>query len=262
MPEATEAMMNALLVVLALLGLLLPPSYSVRLALVGLVALLSLPIYSNRPPEEGAGYALGLVFIFSGFLIFIGAIMLGLIARGLWYLIHRGRGSEAEPSPPPPAVDVGLIAIAMFPVAGLVALWLGNALSGSAAPLAVHLTLFAGLAAVAVFSRSLPPLAHGAALGLALWLALIVGDSLRLETQVRADLARLRTDVERACLALGPDRLHLDQVSPLMALTAPKPILLLHGNAGNERVLRWSFRYHGFVRTHINPDVVPCWSPP
>lgn len=219
--------MEALLV-LPLLGLLLPARYSLRLGGLGIVALMAVAVYGNTPYDPGAGHGLGLAIIGLFVALFFGAIGAGLIARGIW---HARRGNPVGPADlaVPPLVEELLIGIAMVVPAGIAAMVLGNVLSGHAQPLAVHLVLLAGLAALAaVAGLRMRGLLRGAVLGLSLWLAAIVADSMRLERQLMSNLQRN----VGFCLAIGPDRLPLDEVPPLMGLTAPKPILLVRRAPG------------------------------
>lgn len=245
--------MKALLI-LPLAGLLLPPRFALRLGGLGIVALLGLLVFGNTPYNPGAGHGLGLALIGFFVVLFFGAIIAGLIARGLW---HAWRGTPIGPGDiaVPPALDQMLVGLAMAVPAGLAALALGQALSGHAGPLAVHLGLLAGLAALAVGSAfAARGMVRAAGLGLSLWLAVIVADSMRLERQLRADLPQDRA----YCLAIGPDRLPPERLPPLMGLTAPKPIHLQIADPGHPRFLRWSFRWHGFVPGGLNPRDVPC----
>ncbi len=246
--------MEALLI-LPLAGMILPARYALRLGGLGGIALLALGAYGNTPYDPGVGHGLGTAMIFMGFVLLFGGIAAGLVVRWGWHLWRR-TALDLAGLAAPPLVDDLLAGLAMVVPAGLVAVMVGSALSGNLHPLAVHLGIFAFLAAVALASGvRLRGLARAAVLGLSLWLAVIVADSMCLERQLLADAARILPDQPR-CLAIGPQRLSMDQARPLMGLTTPKPILLRA--ADGNRVLRWSFRYHGFVKTGIDPQDVPC----
>lgn len=218
--------MLPLLLLLSLIGLFLPPRFALRIGGVGVILALSILVYFNTPYDPGAGHALGVAMLGSAFALFFGAILLGLVVRGVWAL----RAGPAQPIEYDcRRLDQLLAAFAMVVPAGVIAMALGNRLSGGGHPLGVHLALLAGLAGTAVFAlMRTGGLSRAALIGLALWLALITADSLRLDGQLRADLARVSQDTQ-SCLAIGPNAMPLDRAPPLMGLTAPKPILLLVG---------------------------------
>lgn len=248
--------MGALLI-LPLTGLFLPARYALRLGALGIIALLALGVYGNTPSNPGVGHGYGVAMIFVFSVLFFGAIALGLIARGVW---HGWRGAPLDPVDlaVPAFVDWLLLGLAMVVPAGLVGLTLGRGLSGAAHPLLVHLALLAALAAAALGAAvTIPGLARAAVLGLSLWLAVIVVDSMRLEGQVLADAARRAPDLPH-CLAVGQLGLPPDPDVPLMGLTAPKPIILQIADPSGPRLLRWSFRYHGFVKGGISAADVRC----
>lgn len=248
--------------ILPALGLVLPPRYALRLAALGVIAIVAFAVYGNTTYDPGAGHAIGVVILGGFAALYFGAILAGLGARWLWHLWRGapdgpGKWSFADLSVPP-AVDQFLAGLTMLVPAGLVALALGTALAGSSHPLLVHLGLLAAclsLGGIAVVL--LQGMARAAAIGLALWMAIIVSDSMRLEGQVIADAARQAGSLPM-CLAIGPDGLGPDQLPPLMGLTAPKPILLRVGDTEPPRLLRWSFRWHGFVRGGIRDQDVRC----
>ena len=245
---------------LALLGLLLPPRFSVRLGLASIILGLIVWLYSNTPYDHGAGHGLAMAMIFWAFAVFLGAIFAGSVAWGLWATISRP-SEPVQDDGLGPILDQLLVALFMALPAGLIALTLGNLFAGSAHPLLVHVALLASLAGTAAIAlRWTSGAGRTALLGLAVWLGLITGDSLRLEGQLRAELANYAHG-QTICLAIGPDALPLESVPRPMGLTAPKPILLVTGASDLRKVQRWSFRYHGFVRTGINPTTIPCPSP-
>ena len=248
--------MEALLI-LPIAGLLLPARYALRLGALGLTTLLAIGIYDNTPLNPGAGQGLGLAMIFMFFVLFFGAITLGLVVRAIW---GAWRSVALDPADlaVPALVDALLVGLAMVVPAGMFALALGNALSGNVHPLAVHLGLLATMAATSLASVfTLPGLARAAVLGLSLRLAVIVVDSMRLERQVLADVTRPLPDQPR-CLAVGPQGLPPDHAVPLMGLTAPKPIILQIADPSGPQFLRWSFRWHGFVEGGISAADVRC----
>lgn len=249
------------LLILPLTGLLLPAGYALRFGAAGIVALLALGVYGNTPLNPGAGHGYGVAILFMFFVLFFGGIAAGLVARGLWHA-WRGRSVDLGDLAVPRLLDDLLAVLAMVIPAGLVAMMLGRALSGSTHPLAVHLGLLAGLAAAALGAvGGLRGLARAAVLGLSLWLAVIIVDSMRLEGQLRADAARMSSDRLR-CLAVGPQGLPPDPAVPLMGLTAPKPIILHTADPSGPQFLRWSFRWHGFVEGGISAADVRCTPTP
>ncbi len=228
--------------VLPVAGLILPPRFSLRLAGAGLVALLGLAVYANTPPGHDSdpfGDALLVVFA----MLFFGAVLLGILARGV---LRSWRGNPLTPEDfSAPRTDRALMAFAMVLPAGIAALWLGDVLAGNAAPWRTHLFLLAGLAGMALAAvLPLPGLIRAALLGFAAFAAGIVADSMRLDRQVAA----LVPKDAPYCLAIGPNRLPAAKAPPLMGLTAPKPILLVTQAEGRLETRRWSFRWHGFVR--------------
>ncbi|EEW25180.1 hypothetical protein [Rhodobacter ferrooxidans] len=240
-----------------LAGLVLPARHALRLGALGVIALMTFAVYGNAAYHQGAGYALGVAMVGTFFALVFGAIVAGLIASGLWQAWHGNWPAAADPAMPP-ALDNLLIAVAMVVPAGIAALALGSALAGNAHPLAVHLGLLAALATLALVTTfGLHGLVRAAALGFCLWLAVIVADSMRLEGQLLADAARIKPDLPR-CMAIGPQGMPLAQVPPLMGLTAPKPILLHIADPTRPRFLRWSFRWHGFVRGGIRAEDLRC----
>lgn len=100
-------------------------------------------------------------------------------------------------------------------------------------------------------------LLRAGALGLSMWLAVIMGDSMQLQGQIAADAALILQD-RPGCLAIGPQGLPPGTGLPLMGLTAPKPIILLIADPRGPQFLRWSFRWHGFVRGAIAVAEVHC----
>ncbi|MES2666550.1 MAG: hypothetical protein V4712_10650 [Pseudomonadota bacterium] len=151
--------------------------------------------------------------------------------------------------------DPWLAGLAMVPLAGLVMLTLGEKLAGSATPLRDHLVLLAlgtALAFLALWRVS--GIVRGAGLGLALSFALTTLFSMSMEAGFVTALRK--TAGSAACVMAGPAGQPL--TFPLMALTAPKPILLVTRQDGVTRVYRWSFRAAGFVRTTPADPVKLC----
>lgn len=242
---------------LSLLGLLLPPRFSTRLGLAGIILGLIGWLYSNTPNRPGIGHSLGMAVVFGSYAVFLGAIFVGLLVRGLWATVFRSP-KPAQDHEIVPVLDWLLVALFMALPAGVIGLTLGTLLAGSGSPLGTHVALLSSFAATAAIAlRWIRGAGRAALLGLAVWLGLITGDSLRLDSQLRAELARYSVG-QTTCLAIGPDAVSLDNVPRLMGLTAPKPILLVTWSSDLREVRRWSFRYHGFVRTGIDPETIPC----
>ncbi len=264
-PVGITGRMEATLI-LPLLGLVLPPRYALRLAAVGIIALLAFGVFGNKAYDPGAGHGLGLAILIWFVILFFGAILLGLAARGLWHLWRISLDDSAKPGladlSVPPLLDQLLAGLAMIVPAGLLALALGDFLAGSGHPLLIHIGLLVAVLSLGVVALIyLDGLPQAATLGLSIWLAFIVADSMRLEGQMMADVTRQAGALPQ-CLAIGPEALAPGQLPPLMGLTAPKPILLRIAHDGNARLLRWSFRWHGFVRGGINEADVRCLPAP
>ena len=224
--------------------LILPPRLALRLGGLGVVLGLDVIVYGNVAYEPGAGSGLGQAMLAGLALVYFGTVAVSLAVGALW------RGRSRGPAVPR-LLDPVLIVFAMTPPAGAIALIPGELLAGHSRPLAVHLGLAGVLAALSAAAFLIRSAAIRAAIwGLSLSLGLIVWDSTRLARQIAEALP------ERPhYLAFGPEGAPPPPM-PLMALTAPKPILLrLEGRA---TALRWSFRYHGFVRTGLKPDEVAC----
>lgn len=245
------------MLILPIAGLALPPRISLRLGAAGIVALLALSVYDSVPYDPGAGHDLGEAILAGFAILFFAAIFLGIVLRWLWNWWHRIDMTPDDLEAP--LADQALAFLAMVLPAGMVALWLGAALSGNTAPLRTHLLLLAGLAAAALGAHVLVRgVVRAGMLGLAAFLALIVADSMRLDGQIQAQLPK---DAPY-CLAIGPDFLSRDRAPPLMGLTAPKPILLVTDNQDRRETRRWSFRYHGFVRDGTGNAGPPCTPAP
>lgn len=214
--------------VLGALALALPRR-RLHLPILFLTALLTLWVYGGTaryalPDSANAGYLV--------------SATLGLSCFGMYLLSHY--------RPLPPWVDGVVAALAMTLPAGILALWLGEVLSGSEFPLIVHLGLLTccfGLAGLGLRERGVW---SGAALGMALCIGLVTLDSMRFGRMLHS-----RTPVG-GCLIFG------DQTTPvpLMALTVAKPVYWL----GDGKWLRWSFRSRGFV-SGSGPYEPRCPSP-
>lgn len=143
-------------------------------------------------------------------------------------------------------IDGVAAALAATLPAGILALWLGEVLSGSNSPVVVHLSLLACCLCVAGLGMRAHGIWRGAALGMALCFALITLDSMRFGRMLHA-----RTPAG-GCLIFG------DQTAtyPLMALTVAKPVYWL----GDGKWLRWSFRSRDFV-SGSGPHTPQCPPP-
>lgn len=235
-----------LLILPLCVGPFLPPRLALRLGGLGVVLGLDFIVYGNVAYDPGAGFGLGEAMLAGLALLYFGAVGVSLAVGAFW------RGRSRGPAVPR-LLDQVLIAFAMTPPAGAIALILGNLLAGHSQPLAVHLGLAGVLAALSAAAfRSRSDAIRAAIWGLSLTLGLIVWDSTRLAAQIAEALPQ-----RPHCLAFGPEGAPPPQM-PLMALTAPKPILLRVEGQGYQRVRRWSFRYHGFVRTGLKSEEVAC----
>lgn len=247
MPDAF--LLSLFVVILA--GVVAMPRYGLRLLLAGILLGLTFNIYTNMPYRPGLGYQVSIAMLMVPVLLFA-ALTSGLL------LTLRLTGVLPKPTNPalaPTPLDPWLAGFAMVPFAGLLMLEAGSRLAGSATPLRDHLTLLAistGLAVVGIVRLS--GLAKGATLGMALSIGLITLFSLTMERSFTKDLRQKSGSA--ACLMAGPAGAPL--TLPLMALTAPKPILLVSRQDGVTRVYRWSFRYAGFVRTTPADTVKLC----
>lgn len=239
------------LTLVSLAGVVAAPRYAMRLVLAGVMLGLTFNVYTNTPYRPDVGYAIGMVMLLFPVLLIVGG------TDGLLVTL-RLTGALPQPERPtlaPMPLDPWLSGLAMVPLTGWVMLEAGSRLAESATPLRDHLTLLAistGLAAVGVVR--LTGLARGAALGTALSIGLITLFSTTMERSFAKDLRQKSGSA--ACVMAGPAGEPL--TFPLMALTAPKPILLVSRQDGVTRVYRWSFRHAGFVRTTPADTVKLC----
>lgn len=218
-------MLTLILLALILAALTIAlPRLCPRLLILGAAALLNLGIY-DRHGEPGAGYALGMM-ILQG--LGLGFVVVIVLAGALGWAV-----SGAGPRIPAWLDGLGAALVMTVP-AGMLALGLGQALAGSGAPWAMHVTLLTLCGLLTLGGLLIPDPWRGGALGLALWLGLITADSMRFE-----ELLALPPE---ACLWVdGQDPAAF---RPLMALTVPKPVILWQEGSA----LRWSFRGRAFTR--------------
>jgi hypothetical protein len=234
-----------------LAGLVLPTYIGVRVLILAFIGLGWLEVYEREFYDPGVGHTFGLMIVGA----LIGSFALGALVRGAL----RGALGPGMALPSPRwifGVDRLLLIAAMGVPAGLTALILGAILAGAGRPVAVHVTLLAVLALTGVAAlRKMTGHPRAAALGFCAFLAGIVGYSMRMEPGFQA---ALRQNDAPWCLSIGPRALALDQVPPLMGLTAPKPILLLVDRGNRPEVLRWSFRGRIFVEGGAPPRDIAC----
>ena len=130
--------------------LILPPRLALRLGGLGVVLGPDVIVYGNAAYEPGAGSGLGLAMLAGLALVYFGTVAVSLAVGAVWRC--RSRGPAV-----PRLLDPVLIAFAMTPPAGAIALIPGDLLAGHSRPLAVHLGLagvLAALSAAAFLIRS------------------------------------------------------------------------------------------------------------
>jgi hypothetical protein len=207
------------------------PRPRLRLPILMIAAVLNLWVYGGTaryslPDDANTGYLV--------------AATLGLACVGFGMYLHT------SDRPLPRWIDEVSAALAMTLPAGLLALWLGDVLSGSAFPLEVHLGLLLCCLVLSGLSFRVRGLWRGATLGMAIWIAMVTLDSMRFGQMLRAE-----TPVG-GCLIFGGQATR----DPLMGLTVAKPVYWL----GDGKWLRWSFRSRGFV-WGSGPNDPRCPSP-
>lgn len=207
------------------------PRKRLRLPILLLTALLNIWVYGGTaryglPDSANIGYLVA------------ATLSLSCVGFGMYLQIHDRLS--------PLWIDGSIAALAMTLPAGILALWLGEVLSGSNFPVIVHLCLLASCLCLAGLGVRAHGIWRGAALGMALCIALITVDSMRFGRMLRAGTPA------GGCLIFG-DHTATD---PLMALTVAKPVYWL----GDGKWLRWSFRSRRFV-SGSGPHDPQCPSP-
>jgi hypothetical protein len=239
--------------IVLLAGAFLPSFLGLRLLAAALIGVGLVEVWERDFYSPGIGDTFGLMIVATILVL----LTVGVMARAAYRAARVG----SMALPPPDwirTLDRLLVIAAMGIPAGLTAMALGGLWAGSGYPVALHSSLLAGLAvsilAVWWWMDGHP---RAAAIAFCTILGAITIDSLFLERQLRAEVLMFYAD-QPHCLSIGPTALSLDAASPLMGLTAPKPILLLVNGPSRPEVLRWSFRGHLFVGGGAPPRDVRC----